>query len=94
MRTLILTAVTAALFTVPNLASAQDGAADDSPISGRLAGVPVGSGTDDGLQPINRVYVLPPEADVEATGTVNARRCVGDSIGRRVCQEPADEAAR
>jgi hypothetical protein len=94
MRILFLTALTAALVVVPKHAAAQDGATAGSPMAGRLAGVPAGIGIDDGLQPNNRVYVLPPEADVEVTGSVNPRRCVGDTIGRRICQEPTDEAAR
>jgi hypothetical protein len=50
--------------------------------------------TVDGPPNLNRVYTLPPEVDVDVTGSINPRSCVGETMGRRICQDMTAEAAR
>ncbi len=91
MRTFLLAGLAALAFVTG--ASAQSGGA---PAGAGLAVMPdeaapmeVGLLAEAAPQALNRVYTLPPEADVEVTGSVDARSCVGDTVGQRLCPDEA-----
>ena len=90
MRRLILAGFMAALFGAA--ATAQEGREQGS--VGSLSSAPMHESMAEigGLQAANRVYTLPPEVDVDVTGSIDARRCVGETVGQRVCQDTVDAA--
>jgi hypothetical protein len=92
MRTLLLAGLAA--FTLATGAGAQS--SGGAPAGAGLAAMPeeaapmeVGLLAQAAPQALNRVYTLPPEADVEVTGSVDARSCVGDTVGQRLCPDEA-----
>ena len=101
MRKLILAVSAAALFTLPNLASAQEGTAAGvatGAVTGAIVGGPVGAaigagvgGVAGGIAEQNAKTQAPagvvvvPEAST--TGTISRRTCVQDAYGNQTCRE-------
>lgn len=95
MRTIILAGTFMALLCAAP-AIAQDGAGSapgdtqvEAAVGAGLSGIP-----DDTTWANNRVYALPPEVDVETTGSVSALSCVGETMGQRLCQDGTDSTGR
>ncbi len=101
MRRLLIAAATAALFALPNIASAQEGTAAGvatGAVAGAIVGGPVGAAVGAGVGGIaggvaehNAKSHPPSQVYVvpEATGSVRTRQqtCVQDSFGNRTCEE-------
>lgn len=106
MRKLILIASTAALFAVPQLASAQEGTAAGmatGAVTGAIVGGPVGAaigagvgGIAGGIAEQNARMQPPPAgvivapADAVTTGSIHQRTCVVDAYGNQSCSEVID----
>jgi hypothetical protein len=89
MRRLILAGFMAALFGAAATAQAgreqgSVGSPSSAPMHESMAEI--------GLQAANRIYTLPPEVDVDVTGSIDPRRCVGETVGQRMCQDTVDAA--
>ncbi len=100
MRTLVLATSIAALFgmgsVTASFANPQSSGAVESSLSLEApVDAAIGAGmTEDTTWASNRVYVLPPEVDVEVTGSVTPRHCVGDTIGTPLCPDTIEGEAR
>lgn len=102
MRKIVMAASAAALFIIPNLASAQEGTAAGvatGAVTGAIVGGPVGAaigagvgGVAGGLAEQNAKAQAPagvvvvPDSTV-TTGSIHQRTCVEDAYGQRVCQD-------
>jgi hypothetical protein len=101
MRKIVMAASVAALFIVPNLASAQEGTAAGvatGAVTGAIVGGPVGAAIGAGVGGVaggiaeQNARSQPPAGvvvvpDATTTGSVRQRTCVEDSYGRTTCQE-------
>jgi len=92
MRTLILAGFMTALLGAA--ASGQEQANTQESMMAPSLSAGLGGTMDDAIA-TNRVYTLPPEVDVEVTGSIGSRHCVGDTVGQRLCQDTVEaETAR
>ena len=101
MRKIAMAAAVAALFTVPHLASAQEGTAAGvatGAVTGAIVGGPVGAaigagvgGVAGGIAEQNARSQAPAGVvvvpDTATTGSVLQRTCVEDNYGQTTCQE-------
>ncbi len=100
MRTLVLATSVAAFLGTVGLAAAQGSGEAESPSgvmeadTNAAIGIGLGGMAEDTSWANSRVYVLPPEVDVEVTGSVGSRNCVGDTMGAPICQETVEGEAR
>jgi hypothetical protein len=101
MRKVILAASAAALFIMPNLASAQEGTAAGvatGAVTGAIVGGPVGAAIGAGVGGVaggiaeQNAKTQPPAGvvvvpDATATGSIHQRTCVEDSYGQLTCRD-------
>jgi hypothetical protein len=101
MRKLVLAVAAAALFTLPNLASAQEGTAAGvatGAVTGAIVGGPVGAAIGAGVGGVaggiaeQNAKTQPPAGvivvpEATTTGSVRQRSCVEDAYGNQTCRE-------
>ena len=88
MRTILL-AVAAAALAGPGIAQESGRAISvgEFPMVSALGD----ASAENALPMTDRVYTLPPEVDVETTGSIAQRGCVGETTGQRMCPDTTTE---